>query len=262
MSALANLGHRILGTRQIDQLIRFVPVLDALRDVAPGRLLDVGSGSTGIAPLLPNGWRVTALDANFADYGATVTGRASARRVLGDVRRLPFPDAAFDVVVAVDLLEHVAPEGRGAAIDELCRVARHRAIVACPTGAAALTADRNIKRLLEARGTTVPPWLDEHLDNGFPERTELAEHAARHGAVNVEGNESASAHERVTLAELRLMSAVPLRLAARALARALRRTAFPGPLAANVIRRLGGHDREPTYRSVICVDVEPRHSTE
>jgi len=262
MSALANLGHRILGTRQINQLIRFVPVLDALSALPPGRLLDVGSGSTGIAPLLPKGWEVTALDADFADYGASVTATTNKRRVLGDVRRLPFADGVFDVVVAVDLLEHVDPSGRAAAIDELCRVARRRAIVACPTGEAALNADRNIKGTLVGRGAAVPPWLDEHLDNGFPERAELATQAARHGKVAVAGNESTRAHERVTLAELRLLSAVPLRIAARALAPALRRTAFPGSLAANVVRRLGGHDREPTYRSVVCVDFEQRHNTE
>ncbi len=128
----------VLGTRQVNQLVRFVPVLDAIATMPKGLLLDVGSGSTGIGPLLPHGWTVVSLDADFTDYGALVIGRHDAARVLGDVRRLPFPDRTFDAVVAVDLLEHVAPSDRVPAIAELCRVASRRAVIACPTGQTAI----------------------------------------------------------------------------------------------------------------------------
>src|SRR4051794_1876085 len=163
--------------------------------MTPGRLLDVGSGSNGIEALLPRGWRVVALDANFSDYGALVTSRTPCARTVGDVCRLPFADATFDAVVAIDLLEHVHPDDRGVAVDELCRVAARRAVIACPTGAAATEADRNIRDAVVARGGTVPPWLDEHLDHGFPERAELVDLAARNGTVVAEGNESTAAHE-------------------------------------------------------------------
>src|SRR5205823_1059281 len=108
--------------------------------MAPGRLLDVGSGSNGIEALLPPGWQVVALDANFSDYGALVTSRTPCARTVGDVGRLPFADATFDAVVAIDLLEHVRPEDRQRAVDELCRVVSRRAVIACPTGTAATEA--------------------------------------------------------------------------------------------------------------------------
>jgi SAM-dependent methyltransferase len=263
VTSLARVAHRVLGTRQVNQLVRFVPVLTALDTVPPGCVLDVGSGSTGIGPLLRAGWTVVALDADFADYGAVVTSGDSKRRVLGDVRRLPFADASFDAVVAVDLLEHVTPSGRSTAVDELCRVTKHRAVIACPTGEAAAQADKNIREALVTRHASVPPWLDEHIENGFPERADLLAIAAQHGTVDVEGNESARAHERITRAELRVATAVPLRVCARVLASGLRsRSALVRRAATGIVHRMGGRDREPTYRSVLCVDVDRRHSSE
>src|SRR5262245_6353103 len=134
MPSMARVAHRVLGTRQVNQLVRFVPVLDAIATMSRGLLLDVGSGSTGIGPLLPDGWTVVSLDADFTDYGALVTSKRRATRILGDVRFLPFPDRTFDAVVAVDLLEHVAQADRAPAIAELCRVASRRAVMACPDG--------------------------------------------------------------------------------------------------------------------------------
>ena len=244
MPSLARLGHRVLGTRQVNQLVRFVPVLDALASIPPGRLLDVGSGSTGIGPLLPRGWTVVSLDADFADYGALVTSEQVAPRVLGDVRRLPFANRSFDAVVAVDLLEHVTPSDRASAIAELCRVTSRRAVIACPTGSPAIDADTRIREALEARGAA-----------------RVAE-AGRHGPAVVRGNESTTAHERVTLAELRLATGVPLRVGARVLAWGMRPGAPGQAFATRVVRRLGGHDEDPTYRSVVCVDLERRHNCE
>src|SRR3954452_11546251 len=159
MPSLARLGHRVLGTTQVNQLVRFVPVLDAIANIPRGLLLDVGSGSTGIGPLLPRGWAVVSLDADFADYGAIVTSQRIATRVLGDVRCLPFADRTFDAVVAVDLLEHVTPSDRATAVGELCRVASRRAVIACPTGNASIDADTRIRTALVARRAPFPPWL-------------------------------------------------------------------------------------------------------
>jgi hypothetical protein len=97
-------------------------VLELVRELGSGELLDVGSGGLGLADMLDSRWKVTALDTAFDDYGAWRRGRAPqtrATRVLGDVRRLPFPDDSFDVVVALDLLEHLAPTDRPIALSEL-----------------------------------------------------------------------------------------------------------------------------------------------
>ena len=45
---------------------------------------------------------------------------------------LPFEDAAFDVAVAIEVLEHVPPAQRPSLIRELQRVSRQATIVCCP----------------------------------------------------------------------------------------------------------------------------------
>jgi len=50
--------------------------------------------------------------------------------VLGDVTRLQFPDACFDSVFCVEVLEHIP--SLQIACSELCRVARHDVIIGVP----------------------------------------------------------------------------------------------------------------------------------
>ena len=117
--------------------------------VKPGdRLLDLGAGGGRHAfEAMRRGAVVTALDADpgevkdvswmmkgLIDDDPTVTGLGGAGgAVVGDALRLPFPDGAFDRVIAAEVLEHI-PEDR-AAMSELVRVLR-------PGGTMAVTVPR------------------------------------------------------------------------------------------------------------------------
>jgi 2-polyprenyl-6-hydroxyphenyl methylase / 3-demethylubiquinone-9 3-methyltransferase len=77
----------------------------------PRRVLDLGCGAGFLAnDLAARGHRVTGLDADPASL--VVAARYDATRTVryeqGDARALPYPDRSFDVVCAMDLLEHVA----------------------------------------------------------------------------------------------------------------------------------------------------------
>jgi hypothetical protein len=52
--------------------------------------------------------------------------------IRGDGMRLPFKSRSFDVVAALDVLEHVSQAGREEFLGELCRVARGSVIVSAP----------------------------------------------------------------------------------------------------------------------------------
>jgi SAM-dependent methyltransferase len=253
------LARRVLGARQINHLVRFAPILDLVREVSAtgGTLLDVGSGSRGIASLLPAGWHATSVDADFEDYGAKYASRGtSPEQVLGDVRALPFADMTFDVVIAVDLLEHVPADGREQAVRELCRVARSRVVVACPAGEEALAADRRLADRIRGGGRAVPPWLTEHLENGFPTATEIEAAAAPFGEVRVLANENIAAHERLVAAELTPLSAVVLRILGRPLEAMLAsRRSRQRRLAGAALLAIRGSDHAPTYRAVIAIDI-------
>ena len=59
-------------------------------------------------------------------YAATVTFAC------GDACSLPFASDSFDTVTALHLLEHLTPSSASRALQEMCRVARLRVIVAVP----------------------------------------------------------------------------------------------------------------------------------
>jgi SAM-dependent methyltransferase len=116
---------------------------DRLGLQAGDRLLDLGCGGGRHAfEALRRGARVVALDADAAevkDAGALLQAMVEAgdgeegAAVVGDALTLPFPDAAFDRVIAAEVLEHIPPDR--AAMTELARVLR-------PGGTMAVTVPR------------------------------------------------------------------------------------------------------------------------
>lgn len=51
---------------------------------------------------------------------------------IGDVRKLPFENASFDVVCAFEVLEHLPFEDFSVAVGELCRVSRGSVLLSLP----------------------------------------------------------------------------------------------------------------------------------
>jgi SAM-dependent methyltransferase len=99
----------------------YAAVLDAARVTHGTRLLDAGCGA-GLLALLASlrGARVTALDASAALL-AIVRARIPQADVReGDLEALPFADASFDAVAAVNSVFYAAD--MGAAMSELARV--------------------------------------------------------------------------------------------------------------------------------------------
>ena len=121
--------------------------------VGPGdRVLDLGCGAGRHAfEALRRGASVVALDADAGelrgvagmvaamDAEGQVPPGAAARTVRGDATRMPFPDGAFDRVIAAEVLEHI--RGDQQAMNEIARVL-------APGGIAAVT---------------VPSWLPERI---------------------------------------------------------------------------------------------------
>src|SRR3954452_15236681 len=88
---LQRAARAIAGTVGLNHLVRLEPVLTALDQAGGGTLLDVGSGSMGVAPWVRDRYEVTAADISFDDYGATEGPSGAAQHsVVADVRALPF----------------------------------------------------------------------------------------------------------------------------------------------------------------------------
>jgi cyclopropane fatty-acyl-phospholipid synthase-like methyltransferase len=236
----------------LNQAVRYQE-LARIVEAGPGpTLLEVGSGSRGIATYLSSPWRVTACDRDFSDYGARRHPAGDEiERVIGDALALPFDDRSFDVAVSLDMLEHIPSDLRGQALRELVRVSRRAVVVGCPCGAPALAADRRLARFYGRVRRPVPAWLREHLDNGLPEPHELEQALIPHGSVSVLPNESVRSHERLAKLE-----AIPVLWRVSPLASALVMRASHSrrsPLR-SVGAALGfwlrGRDRLPSYRTI------------
>jgi 2-polyprenyl-6-hydroxyphenyl methylase/3-demethylubiquinone-9 3-methyltransferase len=82
---------------------------------APSRVLDLGCGGGLLSNYLAErGHRVTGVDttAENLDVARAADRSGTARYELGDARTLPFDGGSFDVVCAMDLLEHVEQPAR------------------------------------------------------------------------------------------------------------------------------------------------------
>jgi SAM-dependent methyltransferase len=96
--------------------------LEAVAEVAPKRVLEVGGGPGELAARIA---AETGSDVTMLDISPRMVELASDRGVdahVGDVQELPFDDASFDCAVAAWMLFHVPDLDRG--LSELARVLR------------------------------------------------------------------------------------------------------------------------------------------
>jgi 2-polyprenyl-6-hydroxyphenyl methylase/3-demethylubiquinone-9 3-methyltransferase len=101
------------------------PWIAATIGAPPCAVLDLGCGAGFLAnDLAARGHRVTGLDtsAEALAVARRYDGSHTAQYLVGDARAVPFADASFDAVCAMDLLEHVTEPER--VIAEAARVLR------------------------------------------------------------------------------------------------------------------------------------------
>lgn len=111
----------------------FFATLDSLVPaLPPQRVLEVGVGEGEVTGRLRQRWPQAAfvgVDLPDPELAGEWHER-SITAMFGDVVTLPFPDATFDLVLAIEVLEHVPDPDR--ALRELARVARADVLVSVP----------------------------------------------------------------------------------------------------------------------------------
>jgi ubiquinone/menaquinone biosynthesis C-methylase UbiE len=111
----------------------FFAALDAsLPRTSPQRILEVGVGEGEVTARLAERWpdaTFCGLDLPDPELAGHWDGKGFAP-LFGDITTLPFADGTFDLVLAIEVLEHVPfPE---LALAELARVARRDLVVSVP----------------------------------------------------------------------------------------------------------------------------------
>jgi len=92
----------------LDPWLRYSPVRSILRrstDLTVGRVLDVGSGTAGLASSLAV--PTVALDVAFPGTGPA-SRKSLTERVKASATHLPFRNSSFGAVVSIDMIEHLA----------------------------------------------------------------------------------------------------------------------------------------------------------
>jgi SAM-dependent methyltransferase len=144
---------KVFLTTSQDEMGKFRGVVQAFPDIWDGLVLDVGcrSGNLKRAIVDRSGMRYWGLDLS------------PAADVIGNLETgLPFRNASFDAVIAMDVLEHV--DNIYKAFDELCRVASNYVLIVLPN---AYELPCRIKFLLGQRlsgkyGLPLTPPNDRH----------------------------------------------------------------------------------------------------
>jgi SAM-dependent methyltransferase len=145
----------------------FFAALDAcLPARAPGSVLEVGIGEGEVSARVLErypGATVTGVDLPDPALAAEWRERGVVA-LFGDIARLPFPSGAFDLVLAIEVLEHVPDSAAGLA--ELARVSRRDLVLSVPREPVWRVANMARGKYLSALGNT-PGHVQHWSRRGF-----------------------------------------------------------------------------------------------
>lgn len=227
---------------QLNHLNRYTPVLEHIAGTTVTRVLDVGCGSLGMGEF-------TSVPFVGCDMSFAAAPAATMTPIRGSAINLPFSDDSFDLVVSLDMLEHLPPQTRAVAVGELLRVSRGAVIFGCPCGSSAWNSDVRLSKCFSALHLRMPAWLSEHMIAPFSTRTELEAVLDKgHLQYNVLYNESIWIHQAVIMADILLFGWLlrPSMLLGASLRRWL-----PSTLSRLCLRLRVG----PPYRWIFVVDM-------
>lgn len=173
---LERIGERLRAYAQKDGrgypdwALRYAPIVRKLRRRMHrrARIIEIGTNENGFARFARR--RVIAVDID-RDHLDAARAAQDVLAVLADMCALPFAAGCADLCICVDTLEHVPPEKRSAALNEIARVIRESgiAVAAFPAGAAAVSAEQTVQAAYRKYVGRSLAWLDEHRQRGLPD---------------------------------------------------------------------------------------------
>lgn len=137
------------------------------------KVLDVGGGITGIKLFSDN--RVTIVDLEVGD-------------IKMDARKLKLKDNSFDVVVSVDVIEHLPREDRKNFVKNLVRIAKRLVVISAPYGGKLhLAAEKRLLSRLKKIGRK-DFFLKQHVKYILPKPEDIINKTARRAKVLYSGD--------------------------------------------------------------------------
>ncbi len=124
------LKEAIFFPKGIDEYLRYSKILNELKQIKSNNngyisILEVGAGGEGVARYLKYSGDFEKLSIVLTDIDSNALENIKlGEPVIADGCNLPFKDNSFDIVVSVDVLEHIPKEMREKFLKELKRVCR------------------------------------------------------------------------------------------------------------------------------------------
>lgn len=152
----------------INMRLRYAPVVAKLKKIKKEnkniKVLEVGSGSKGITRFFRH--PVTGIDVEFQEH----KNKYLKEVVINPNKKYPFKDNSFDVVIAVDSIEHIPRSQRRKALEEMLRIAKGIIMITCP-----FTISKWDKKVLAEwpKDSATYKNVKEHLDCGIPQPKEI-----------------------------------------------------------------------------------------
>lgn len=175
--------------------LRYLPFVDEIKNMRNAQdVLEVGSAGLGISPYLRR--EVTGVDIDFTPPFSNFL-----KRVKGSATKLPFGNSSFDVVLSVDMLEHLKDKDREKAIAEMLRVARRKVFIGVPSGELAHKEDIILHKLYKAKLGRRYKFFEEQIQEKLPEKDMLLTMIQKAASANkksitvkIIGNENIAMH--------------------------------------------------------------------
>lgn len=152
----------------INMKLRYKPVVAKLKKLRNQnknlKVLEVGSGSKGITRFFKH--PVVGMDIGFQDHK-----NKYLKEVIGSAtKKFPFESDEFDVVIAIDAIEHFPKKERLKSLKEMLRVSKKHIIIAGP-----FQITKWDRLVLKRWPKNSPTYLNvkEHLDCGIPDESEI-----------------------------------------------------------------------------------------
>lgn len=151
--------------------LRYLPVVDKIKHLdrklgRPASILEIGPGEWGVVPYLGRG--VDGVDPHIKK-----TRTNDLCLLEGSAASLSAKDQSYDVVIAIDVLEHMSHNMRILACEEMVRVARHLVVIAVPCNHAAARHDMQMDLLYQFWHKKHEPMMAEHAHFRLPESEEI-----------------------------------------------------------------------------------------
>ncbi|MFH1453374.1 MAG: class I SAM-dependent methyltransferase [Armatimonadota bacterium] len=146
----------------IDIALRYHPVISFINKKDGLNILEVGSSSRGLANYTDR--YVTGVDLCFEGVQLN-----NLKQVCASSSELPFKDKEFDMVVCMDVLEHIEEKERLGAMLEMFRVSGRYLVVGAPCGDKALSLDRVYNKKFEKICGVKHGYITEHIKYGLPD---------------------------------------------------------------------------------------------